>query len=232
MLNLSILTPHSNKLVYFPLMSKPKPTLQLERRLATKHTYCAIAGVDEAGRGALAGAVVAAAVILPLNNDISHTLANVTDSKLMTAKQRDKAFDLICEHALCWGIGSSSAKLIDEIGILPATERAMKEAVDVLSTPADCLLIDGRDRFRWSLPHQKIIKGDQKSLSIAAASILAKVYRDRLMKMLDKTYPAYGFAQHKGYGTKKHRTAIEQLGATPHHRYTFAPINGVRPSTQ
>lgn len=210
-------------------MSKPKPTVKLEKMLTEMHAYRAIAGVDEAGRGALAGAVVAAAVILPLNKKITRTLANVTDSKLMTAVQRDKAFDLICKHALHWGIGSTSAKLIDKIGILPATARAMQEAVDMLWGAADFLLIDGRDKFRWSLPHKTVIKGDQKSLSIAAASILAKVYRDRLMVSLDEAYPAYGFAQHKGYGTQQHRTAIEQIGATTHHRYTFAPINGVRP---
>lgn len=210
-------------------MSKPKPTIKLEQMLTETHSYRAIAGVDEAGRGALAGAVVAAAVVLPLNKEITRILADVTDSKLMTAAQRDKAFDLICKHALHWGIGSTSAELIDEIGIIPATGRAMQDAVDMLWGAADFLLIDGRDRFRWPLPHKTVIKGDQKSLSIAAASVLAKVYRDRSMITLDKAHPAYGFAQHKGYGTQQHRTAIEQLGATEHHRYTFAPISRVRP---
>lgn len=185
-----------------------------------------IAGLDEAGRGAIAGPVVAAAVILPL--DLPGKLAllsGVNDSKQLTAKKRDSLFDLIIEHALAYGIGSSSAGDIDQIGIIPANVQAMQQALVQLQTPAQYLLLDGRMRLKnVPLPQQSIIKGDQKSLSIAAASILAKVSRDREMVALDERYPVFGFAQHKGYCTRQHESALEKYGPCPIHRQTFAPI--------
>jgi len=201
-------------------------SLEIETAVFTQTNLHHIAGLDEAGRGALAGPVVAAAVILPLNNtDALTQLREVNDSKQLTAKAREKLFSLITEHALAFGIGQEPAAVIDEIGIIPATKRAMITAVSQLSPTAQYLLIDGRIRLKnLPLPQQSIIRGDSKSLSIAAASILAKVTRDRIMVERDAHYLQYGFAQHKGYGTKQHRLALEAFGPTPIHRYSFAPI--------
>ncbi len=205
---------------------KPIPTLDLERAIARKYQFAHIAGLDEAGRGALAGPVVAAAVILPLDDAAAlATLDFVTDSKLMTLKQRERAFDLIQTHALGWGIGATSAAQIDEHGILPATKMAMWAALTALFVQPDYLLIDGRIRLA-SVPtrQQAVVRGDQKSLSIAAASVLAKVSRDRTLIKYDAHFPAYGFAQHKGYGTSKHLAAIRTEGACDQHRLSFAPM--------
>jgi len=201
-------------------------SLDFETAVFTQTSLPHIAGLDEAGRGALAGPVVAAAVILPLDNpDALAHLHEVNDSKQLSAKRREALFSLITQHALAYGIGQESAAVIDEIGIIPSTKRAMLTAVSQLTPAAQYLLIDGRIRLKNSpLPQQSIIRGDSKSLSIAAASILAKVTRDRIMVELDAHYMLYGFAQHKGYGTEKHRAAIEKYGATPIHRYSFAPI--------
>jgi len=201
-------------------------SLDFETAVFTQTSFSYIAGLDEAGRGALAGPVVAAAVILPLDNpDTLAYLHEVNDSKQLSAKRREAMFSLITQHALAYGIGQESAAVIDEIGIIPSTKRAMLTAVSQLTPAAQYLLIDGRIRLKNSpLPQQSIIRGDSKSLSIAAASILAKVTRDRIMVELDAHYMLYGFAQHKGYGTEKHRAAIEKYGATPIHRYSFAPI--------
>ena len=201
-------------------------SLEFETAVFTQTSLPHIAGLDEAGRGALAGPVVAAAVILPLNNpDALAHLHEVNDSKQLSAKKREAMFSLITEHALAFGIGQEPADVIDEIGIIAATKRAMITAVSQLTPPAQYLLIDGRIRLKNSpLPQQSIIRGDSKSLSIAAASILAKVTRDRLMIELDAHYLPYGFAQHKGYGTEQHRSAIEKYGPAPVHRYSFAPI--------
>jgi len=201
-------------------------SLDFETAVFTQTSLPHIAGLDEAGRGALAGPVVAAAVILPLDNpDALAHLHEVNDSKQLSAKRREALFSLITQHALAYGIGQESAAVIDEIGIIPSTKRAMLTAVSQLIPPAQYLLIDGRIRLKnTSLPQQSIIRGDSKSLSIAAASILAKVTRDRIMVELDAHYMQYGFAQHKGYGTEKHRDAIEKYGPTPVHRYSFAPI--------
>lgn len=201
-------------------------SLEFETAVFTQTSLPYIAGLDEAGRGALAGPVVAAAVILPLDNpDALAHLHEVNDSKQLSAKKREALFSLIIEYALAYGIGQESAAVIDEIGIIPATKRCMITAVSQLTPPAQYLLIDGRIRLKNSpLPQQSIIRGDSKSLSIAAASILAKVTRDRLMVELDAHYMQYGFAQHKGYGTAQHMAALEKHGPTPSHRYSFAPI--------
>ena len=199
--------------------------LALETAVSQQHHFTLIAGIDEAGRGALAGPVVAAAVILPLNDQIETLLDGVNDSKQLTAKRRESLFDLICQHALAYGIGQEPASVIDEIGILPANRLAMGTAVAQLTPAPQFLLIDGRIRLpQLNIPQKSIVRGDSKSLSIAAASILAKVTRDRLMCELDDQFPNYGFAQHKGYGTELHRAAITQHGPCPQHRHTFAPI--------
>jgi ribonuclease HII len=200
-------------------------TLALETAVSQQHHVTHIAGIDEAGRGALAGPVVAAAVILPLNDTIETLLLGVNDSKQLTAARRGALFDLICQHALAYGIGLEPAAVIDQIGILPANKLAMVTAVAQLTPPPEFLLIDGRIRLpQLNIPQKAIVRGDSASLSIAAASILAKVTRDRLMVELDRHYPHYGFAQHKGYGTEFHRAAIAQFGPCPEHRHSFAPI--------
>ncbi len=199
--------------------------LALETAVSQRHHFTYIAGIDEAGRGALAGPVVAAAVILPLNETIETLLYGVNDSKQLTAKKREALFDIICQHALAYGIGQQPAAVIDEIGILSANKLAMQAAVSQLSPTPQFLLIDGRIRLpQLNIPQQAIVRGDSASLSIAAASILAKVTRDRLMMQLDGQYPRYGFARHKGYGTEFHRAAIAQYGPCPQHRHSFAPI--------
>ena len=202
------------------------PDLTFEQEIIERRGEWLIAGIDEAGRGALAGPVVAAAVILPLNNpDRLARLVAVNDSKQLTARQRERLYDLIITHALAWAVGSAAAAIIDEIGILPATHQAMVAAVRQLVPPASYLLIDGRIRLRQlTQPQQAIIRGDGLSLSIAAASILAKATRDRHMLALDSQYPAYGFARHKGYGTQAHLHALAHHGPTAIHRHSFAPI--------
>ena len=176
------------------------------------------AGCDEAGRGCLAGPVFASAVILP--TDFKHPLLN--DSKKLTEKQRDLLRPIIEKEAIAWAVGSYSPKEIDEVNILNASFLSMHRAIDQLTTKPTSLLIDG-NRFKPYLktPHHCIIKGDGKYLSIAAASVLAKTYRDELMKKLALDYPAYSWQQNKGYPTKAHRAAIKKYGATEHHRMSF-----------
>lgn len=190
----------------------------------TGRTY--LAGIDEAGRGALAGPVVAAAVILPLSDPAALAqLTAVNDSKQLTAKKRDQFYELISQYALAFAVGAETAATIDQIGIIAATKRAMSTAVAQLNIPADYLLIDGTFGLpHINLPQQAIVRGDGRSLSIAAASIVAKVTRDRLLQALALDYPLYGFATHKGYGTLRHRRAIEEHGPCPDHRHSFAPI--------
>ncbi|MEJ2748729.1 MAG: ribonuclease HII [Anaerolineae bacterium] len=202
------------------------PTLDLENSIAAKHGFAHIAGLDEAGRGALAGPVVAAAVILPLDDAAAiQSLHGVNDSKRLTARQREALFDPIMQHAVAYGIAAVAADIVDEIGILPATRQAMRTAVSQLTPAAQYLLIDGRIRLKTlPTPQQSIIRGDSASLSIAAASILAKVTRDRLLIEWDVQFPQYGFARHKGYGTPQHLAALEQHGPCPLHRHSFAPI--------
>ncbi len=177
-----------------------------------------IAGVDEAGRGPLAGPIVACAVILYSEVD------GIDDSKKLTERKREELFDILMSEEHDIGISVISNKIIDEIGIQSANIRAMTEAVFKLKNKPDLLLIDGYEIRGFPCPAWKIIKGDQRSISIGAASIIAKVTRDRIMKEYDKQYPGYGFAKHKGYGTKEHLVAIEKLGPSPIHRFSFAPF--------
>ena len=176
-----------------------------------------IAGVDEAGRGPLAGPVCAAAVILPQGVRIE----GVDDSKKLTEKKRAALFDIICHTAVAYAIEFVSPTVIDEINIRQATSLAMHNAVQNLDRKADYIIIDGNDGIPFDTPYEYIIKGDARSQTIAAASILAKVSRDRLMRELDREYPEYGFAKHKGYGTKAHMEAIQKYGVSEVHRKTF-----------
>ena len=176
-----------------------------------------IAGVDEAGRGPLAGPVCAAAVILPQGARIE----GVNDSKKLTEKKREALFDIIRERAVAYAIEFVSPTVIDEINIRQATSLAMHNAVQNLDRKADYIIIDGNDGIPFDTPYEYIIKGDARSQTIAAASILAKVSRDRLMRELDREYPEYGFAKHKGYGTKAHMEAIQKYGVSEVHRKTF-----------
>ncbi len=181
-----------------------------------------VAGIDEAGRGALAGPVVAAAVVLPPDRKMMMRLSGVTDSKQLTAAQREIAREKILKHALAWGVGQATSEEIDQLGILPATQLAACRAVEELNTPPSHLLLDYLFLPDNPIPQTALIKGDCRSLSIAAASILAKTSRDDMLRKLELTYPGYGFATHKGYGTKAHRQAIRQQGACPAHRLSFA----------
>lgn len=201
------------------------PDLLLERGLAAEHRVVRVAGIDEAGRGALAGPVFAAAVVLPLDDMSLKPLTGVRDSKLLTPAARERLFPLICERALCFGVGYATAESIDRLGILPATRQAMADAIAGLSPMAEALLIDGPIRLdAIALPQRPIIRGDQRSLCIAAASVLAKVSRDRYMVALGERFPDYGFVRHKGYGTAEHRRALERLGPCAEHRRTFSPV--------
>jgi len=179
-----------------------------------------IAGLDEAGRGPLAGPVVAAAVVLPEKA----RLKGVDDSKKLSAGQREEMFSLLREKALAMGVGIVDVQEIDRLNILQASLRAMELAVGNLSLPPDFLLIDGIDSLHLPLAQQTIPKGDQRCLSVAAASILAKVTRDRLMMGYHDQYPQYNFARHKGYGTKEHLQAIRKYGCCPLHRRSFRTI--------
>lgn len=179
--------------------------------------YLNIAGVDEAGRGPLAGPVCAAAVILPQDAVIE----GINDSKKLSEKKRDILFDEICKAAIAYSIEFVSPEVIDDINIKQATALAMHNAVANLKIPADFVIIDGNDNIPYDIPYKYVIKGDAKSQTIAAASILAKVSRDRLMVQLDSEYPHYGFAKHKGYGTKAHMEAIQTYGVSKIHRKSF-----------
>ncbi len=179
--------------------------------------YTAVCGTDEAGRGPLCGPVVAAAVILPKDTEIE----GLNDSKKLTEKKREKLFDIIKEKAVAYAIAEASAEEIDEINILNASMLAMRRAVEALKIKADFVLIDGNCSRGFSIPTETIVGGDAKSASIAAASILAKVTRDRQCAELDKLYPEYGIAKHKGYPTKEHMDAVRKFGPSPIHRMTF-----------
>ena len=179
--------------------------------------YKCVAGIDEAGRGPLAGPVVSAAVVLDMNN----LPAGVNDSKKLSEKRRERLFDLIIEKSVSYGIGIVSEKIIDDINILNATKLSMKIAVESMEKPPDFLLIDAVTLGDVKTPQKSIIKGDALSVSIAAASIIAKVSRDRIMAYYDRMYPEYGFIKHKGYGTEKHIEAIKSIGILPIHRLTY-----------
>ena len=185
-----------------------------------------IAGVDEVGRGPLAGPVVAAAVILPKD----HTIEGLRDSKKISKKRRESVFPLIYEQAIDIGLGEVDVKTIDKINIREATFKAMKMALDDLSTIPDRALIDGHPLNDQSIPNEGIIGGDDKVDSIKAASIIAKVTRDRIMKEYSIIFPEYGFENHSGYGTKIHIEALEKYRATPIHRRSFKPVKNLMPT--
>lgn len=184
---------------------------------AAARGFCAVCGIDEAGRGPLAGPVYAAAVILPPDCVIE----GLNDSKKLTEARREKLFDVIVEKAVAYGIGSADEKEIDSLNILQATYLAMRRAVEALPVPCDYAMVDGNRMPPLPVPGETIVKGDAKSASIAAASILAKVSRDRVMMQYHEQYPAYGFNAHKGYGTRTHYAALEAYGPCPIHRLTF-----------
>lgn len=188
-----------------------------EESLYREKGYLSICGADEAGAGPLAGPVYAAAVLLPFGME----LPGVNDSKQLSEKKREALFPLIQEAAISWAVVSISPQEIDETDILKARLKAMDLAIGQLDPPADFALIDGNRDKGISCPHATVVKGDSKSLNIAAASILAKVSRDRHMVEMDRLYPQYGFAGHKGYPTKAHYEAIRQFGPCPIHRLSF-----------
>jgi ribonuclease HII len=182
----------------------------------------AVAGIDEAGRGALAGPVAAGAVVLPPEENVRQWLGGVRDSKQMTPDQRESAREKIIHYATAWGVGLATSQEIDQLGILPATYLAACRALDALHIHPEHLLLDYLKLPGISIPQTALVKGDCRSLSIAAASILAKTSRDAILREFEHTYPGYGFARHKGYGTLAHRQAIRRLGACPVHRRSFS----------
>jgi len=197
----------------------PFPTLEFERNL-WNDGFTRIAGIDEAGRGAWAGPVAAAAVILPADPSLTRTLNRVRDSKLMTPLARETWAPRIKESAVGWGVGFASAEEIDTLGIVPATKLAATRALENLLP--DYLITDYLIFPEIDLPQTALVKGDQRSLSVAAASVLAKTARDALMHELDGQYPGYGFARHKGYGTRLHQEAIKKLRRCEIHRKSFS----------
>lgn len=203
---------------------QPEHPLQFERRLQ-QQGYRVVAGIDEAGRGPLAGPVLAAAVVLPECFD----LPGLTDSKKLSAAARQRLFPLIRQQAVAVGVGLASAAEIDRCNILQATLKAMQRAVGRLGLAPDYLLVDGITPLPTSIPQQTLKKGDSRSLSIAAASVIAKVVRDRLMVHYDRCYPDYGFAGHKGYGSAAHRRAIAECGPCPIHRTSFRGVREYLP---
>ena len=202
--------------------------LQYEREHVSRG-LTRLAGVDEAGRGPLAGPVVAAVIVMPeswIKEGIPEALRRLNDSKKLNEKVREELFEVIdSDKSIESGIGMVAAPLIDEINILQATHRAMNDALAKITPPVQHALVDGRQVPSLSVPQTAIVKGDGKSYTIGAASILAKVTRDRLMIEYDQKYPGYGFAGHKGYGTGAHLSAIEELGPCPIHRMSFAPLS-------
>lgn len=179
-----------------------------------------IAGVDEAGRGPLAGPVIAAAVIL----DPTRPIEGLADSKKLTERQREKLFEIIRKQALVWSVARATPKEIDDINILQASLLAMQRAVEKLSIQPQLALVDGNKCPKLSIPVQAIVRGDQTEPAISAASIVAKVLRDRFMQLLDRKYPQYGFAKHKGYPTAAHIAAIQATGVSRVHRLSFGPV--------
>ena len=200
------------------------PSLQFESPL-WKSGLLHVAGLDEAGRGAWAGPVAAAVVILPPDNpNICQKLSAVRDSKLMSAKERSCWFDVIKKEALYWGIDFADSQEIDRLNILRATRLAMIRALERLPVSPQHLLIDALILRELDLPQTALVKGDQLSLSIAAASVLAKHARDSWMKEVDAVHPGYGFSRHKGYGTTAHRGALKTLGPCSIHRFSYKPL--------
>ena len=201
------------------------PTRDLEYRLR-EEGYTAIVGIDEAGRGAWAGPLYAGAVIL--DDAGAEVLSGIVkDSKAMTVHQRDNAYNAIVANALAWGVGFSSHDEIDTLGLTRANQLAAERALQQLTQPYDYVILDGRLTVSFDIPQQSIIDGDAKCLSIAAASIIAKVSRDRVMRECHEQYPEYGFDTHVGYGTREHQTALNTYGACPLHRKSYAPIRAL-----
>ena len=200
-----------------------KPTLKYEKQLWGEG-FRIVAGLDEAGRGAWAGPVYAAAVVLPTDNRVVDLLSGVRDSKRMTPLQRDRWRGCIQSAAIVWTIGLATHDEIDKLGIVPATCLAMLRALDELVYEPTYLLVDYIQIRDCACPQLSLPKGDCRSLSIAAASVLAKTARDAYMLELDQRFPGYGFARHKGYGTAQHRAALKELGPCPIHRHSFRPI--------
>ena len=194
--------------------------MRLFERKARASGYALVAGIDEAGRGPLAGPVVAAAVILPEELAVE----GLTDSKKLTEKKREELFTVIMERAVSHAVAVVEADAIDRLNILEATRLAMLQAVEALSPAPGIALIDGNQKIAWRGAQWAIVKGDARSLSIAAASVLAKVTRDRIMVALAARYPAYGFERHKGYGCAEHLAAIAAHGPSPIHRKTFGGV--------
>ena len=209
-------------------MTVPRPSLRLEKNLLARGRRL-VAGIDEAGRGAWAGPVVAAAVILPLERpDLAAALKGVDDSKQLTPRQRERLYEAIRLVAVSIGIGGAGPGEVDRDGIVPATRHAMQRAVAMLQPQPEALLIDAVDlRALVPLPQHFLDHGDCLCLSIAAASIIAKVSRDRAMRALDERYPGYGFGRHKGYGTAAHRAALEAAGVSEAHRKSYRPIQAL-----
>ena len=202
------------------------PNLDFEQAL-WQNNFQSIAGLDEAGRGAWAGPVAAAAVILPNDSKIQQRLKGVRDSKELSAKKRSEFAPLIKQVAAAWGSGMCTSQEIDEIGILPATRLAMQRALDSICLTIDALLIDALFLSDNQLPQTALIKGDQRSLSIAAASILAKTARDAWMCEIDNVITGYAFTRHKGYGTALHQQLLARFGPCAIHRRSFAPIRAM-----
>lgn len=206
-----------------------RPTLA-EEQVLWEAGYRRVAGVDEAGVGALAGPVVAAAVVLPVDPMIADVLGTVADSKVLSPAQREALFTVIMTEARAVGVGVVGADRIDAAGIAPATRAAMALAIDQLQPAPDFLLLDYVRLSYLPLRQRSLVNGDAHVLSIAAASIVAKVTRDRLMDDLAQQYPAYGFDHNRGYGTAFHLTALQQTGPCPIHRHSYRPVRGLQRS--
>lgn len=209
-----------------PRVIPPAPNLAFEYSLWDKGIDF-IAGIDEAGRGALAGPVVAAAVVLPPDPGKHHHLKGLRDSKKLSPAERVAWDEILREIALTWGVGMASPQEIDSWGIVPATRIAAQRALHEVSQVPEHLLLDYLFLLNCEIPQTSLIKGDERSLSIAGASILAKTTRDKILTEMDSTYPEYRFADHKGYGTTFHRSVLKRLGPCPIHRQSFAPVKRV-----
>ena len=193
-----------------------------EEKILWQKGFKFVAGLDEAGRGPLAGPVVAAGVLLNLN--VKKLLKGINDSKKLSKKKREYFYNILTNNKdIKWGIGIISEKVIDKVNILEATKLAMQEAVKGLKP--DFLVLDGNFKIKSLIPQKSIIKGDQKVISISAASIIAKVTRDKIMAEMHKKYPQYGFDKHKGYGTELHIEMLKKFGSCPIHRKSFAPVS-------
>ena len=199
-------------------LERLKQLKKVEEELYTQKELKAIAGIDEAGRGPLAGPVVVACCIMPRNSMIE----GVNDSKKVSEKKREKLYDLITDEAIAYGVGIIDQKEIDRINILNATKEGLTMAVKELNPKPDLIIVDALSKIDTEgIPYKSIIKGDAKCYSIACASIIAKVTRDRIMRQWDEVYPQYGFIKHKGYGTAAHISAIKEYGLCPLHRLSF-----------